>query len=82
MVPHLNIIISLIGALCSTALALFIPVAIELVMVYGEHKDLCDRPTAWMLAKNGFVIALGCVGLVTGTYESLNELVKVISRDP
>lgn len=77
MVPHLNIIISLIGALCSTALALFIPAIIELVLAYGSDAK-AGGPSAWVLSKNAFVIALAFVGLVTGTMESLNMLVVVI----
>lgn len=80
MVPHLNIIISLIGALCSTALALFIPAIIELVLAYGkaEKGSTGDRPSRWMLAKNAFVILLAFVGLVTGTVESINLLIAAI----
>lgn len=85
MVPHLNIIISLIGALCSTALALFIPAIIELVLAYGaaERDAAIAQPATppvnrWMLAKNAFVILLAFVGLVTGTVESVNLLVVAI----
>lgn len=75
IVPHLNVIISLIGALCSTALALFIPAIIELVLAYGSEKG---GPSGWVLTKNTLVIALAIVGLVTGTLESVNLLISVI----
>lgn len=77
LVPHLNIIISLVGALCSTGLALFIPAIIELVLSYGVESD---GPTKWVLVKNSFVILLAFVGLITGTIESVNSLMAVISQ--
>lgn len=73
LVPHLNIIISLIGALCATVLALFMPVCCQLVLRYGELEH---RPSWILLAKNSFIIAFAIFGLVTGTYESLNSMVE------
>lgn len=75
LVPHLNIFISLIGAFCSSALALLIPAIIELVLAYGTT----DGPSYFVLAKNSLIMILGLLGFVTGTYESLAALVTVFS---
>lgn len=80
LVPHLDKIISLIGALCATALALFFPVLCQLVLAYGS-EDRADYPTAFVLAKNGFIIAFAIFGMITGTYESINGLVHVMTHE-
>lgn len=60
LVPHLNLIISLIGALCSTGLALIIPAVIQMVLAYGTEKG----PSYVVLIKNSLMILLGLVGFV------------------
>lgn len=75
LVPHLNIFISLIGAFCSSALALLIPAIIEVVLAYGTT----DGPSYIVLAKNSFITILGLLGFVTGTYESLAALFAVFN---
>lgn len=77
LVPHLNIIISLIGALCATFLALFLPPCCQLVLRYGVGER---RPSWFLLCKNSFIILFSLFGLVTGTYESLSSLVRVLSE--
>lgn len=72
--PHLNLIISLIGALCSTGLALIIPAVIQVVLAYGTSEG----PSYFVLTKNSLIILLGLVGFVTGTVESVNGLIRVI----
>lgn len=73
--PHLNIFISLIGAFCSTALALLIPAIIQIVLAYG----ITDGPSYFMLAKNSIIIVIGLLGFATGTYESIAALIKVFN---
>lgn len=77
--PHLDKIISLIGALCATALALFFPVLCQLVLAYGA-EDRTQHPSGWLLAKNGFIMLFAVFGMVTGTYESISGLVHVMSE--
>lgn len=71
-VPELNSFISLIGALCSSGLALVFPPLIELVLAYGSS----GRPSSFLLSKNVFILCLALFGLVTGTYESLNAIIS------
>lgn len=75
LVPHLNIFISLIGAFCSSALALLVPAIIQVVLAYGTT----DGPSYYVLAKNSFITLLGVLGFLTGTYESLAALIKVFN---
>lgn len=71
VIPALNAFISLIGALCSSGLALVFPPVIELVYAYGTSKG----PSAFVLGKNILIIIVAMFGLVTGTYESINKLI-------
>lgn len=75
--PHLNIFISLIGALCSTALALCFPALIQLVLAYGTPEG----PSLFLLIKNGFILLFSLFGLVTGTYESIGGFIKIFKGE-
>lgn len=75
--PNLNLIISLIGALCSTGLALFIPAVMQIVLGYGKDEG----PSYWVLIKNSMIILLGLLGLVTGTMQSVNALVGEVGEE-
>ncbi|XP_065090451.1 proton-coupled amino acid transporter-like protein CG1139 [Ochlerotatus camptorhynchus] len=72
-VPNLSLFISLIGALCSTALALVFPPIIELIVAYSEPEG---KPSAFMIVKNVFILILALLGFFTGSYESLSKIVQ------
>jgi len=67
-VPALGLFISLIGSLCSTALALVFPPIIELLLK-RENKN---GPGAYRIIKNSLIVCLAVLGFATGTYESLS----------
>lgn len=77
MVPHLNVFISLIGALCSTALALFFPAMIQIVLSCGTP----DGASAFLWVKNGLIMLFALFGLTTGTYESVRELIIIFKSE-
>lgn len=71
-VPDLGPFISLIGAVCLSMLGLIIPSVIELVTYHaetGSHSLL-------RIIKSVLIIAFGILGFVTGTYSSLDEIVR------
>ncbi|ETN64851.1 amino acid transporter [Anopheles darlingi] len=72
-VPSLGLFISLIGAFCSTALALIFPPIIELIVGYSAPNE---RPSGWLLAKNICILLLAVLGFVTGTYESVSKIIE------
>lgn len=72
VVPQLNAFISLIGALCSSGLALVFPPVIEIVSNWGSSSSI----KRWILPKNAIILVVALFGLVTGTYESLHTLVE------
>lgn len=73
LVPNLGLFISLIGSLCSTALALVFPPIIELI-VQRDIASTCRR--YGMFLKNIVILVLAMAGFIAGTYESLSEIIK------
>ncbi|XP_060581839.1 proton-coupled amino acid transporter 2-like isoform X2 [Ruditapes philippinarum] len=67
LVPHLDLLISLIGAFASSFLALILPATIHLV-TFKLNK--------LAIIKDVIIILLGLVGFVTGTYTSLAAIAK------
>lgn len=75
LVPRLNLFISLIGALCATALALVFPPVIQLISAYGTSEG----PGTFVVMKNCVILAIAILGFSTGTYESISALAKAFS---
>jgi Transmembrane amino acid transporter protein. len=73
-IPHLSLFISLVGAVSSTALALFFPAAMDLATNWESGLG----PFKWLLWKDGFFIFIGLVGFSTGTYASLEAIIMKI----
>ncbi|KAH8298198.1 hypothetical protein KR018_010617, partial [Drosophila ironensis] len=71
-IPNLSIIISLVGAVSSSALALIAPPIIEMITFYnvgyGRYK--------WMLWKDILIMIFGLAGFVFGTWASLADIVN------
>lgn len=72
VVPQLNLFISLIGALCSTSLAFVIPILIDFVSRTQVPKGL----GTWIYLKNIAILTVALLGIVTGTYQSIVEIVR------
>ncbi|KAJ8672368.1 hypothetical protein QAD02_003627 [Eretmocerus hayati] len=71
-IPNLGPFISLVGALCLSTLGLMFPPLIELVTVWERDNGLgCYY---WRLWKNLVIIGFGVLGLLTGTYTSLDAI--------
>ncbi|KAG4068669.1 hypothetical protein HA402_002360 [Bradysia odoriphaga] len=70
LVPRLNLFISLIGALCATALALVFPPVIQLVSSFSSSEGL----GALVIIKNCVILVIAILGFSTGTYESISAL--------
>lgn len=71
LIPYLNLFISLIGAMSSTALALLFPPILELVIM---------ERTPWRVTKNAFILFVGGLGCITGTYESIRSIVNAFNE--
>ncbi|XP_045509835.1 proton-coupled amino acid transporter-like protein CG1139 isoform X2 [Colias croceus] len=70
-IPELGLFISLVGAISSTTLALMFPPLIQIV--YDAHRN---QLTLFVLLKNSLIILIGLFIFITGTYESLAQIIK------
>jgi len=79
VIPHLDLMISLVGALASSSLALIFPPLIEIITFSAEG----ERLSKITLIKNVFIMVLGVVGFTTGTVSALQEIIKTFeTTDP
>ena len=74
-IPKLDLLISLVGALSSSSLALIFPPCIELLVRSGED-DLSSTRWTFLMIKNLFIIIFGLIGFVTGTYIAMKKIIE------
>ncbi|KAF5271068.1 hypothetical protein FQR65_LT00487 [Abscondita terminalis] len=72
IVPYLDLFISLVGAFCSTSIALIIPPILEF--------STTSKVTIWMTIKNVIIIGIGVLGCVTGSYESIRLIAEAFKK--
>ncbi|XP_028631805.1 proton-coupled amino acid transporter 2 isoform X1 [Grammomys surdaster] len=70
LIPRLDLVLSLVGSVSSSALALIIPPLLEVTTYYGEGMS------PMTIIKDALISILGFVGFVVGTYQALDELIK------
>lgn len=71
-VPHLDLLIALVGAFASSSLALIFPPLIELITLSADGEHLSKLT----IIKNILIILLGIVGMGTGTYSAVKAIVQ------
>ena len=69
LVPRLDLVLSLVGSVSSSALALIIPPLLEITTYYSEGMSPLT------IAKDALISILGFAGFVAGTYQALDELI-------
>lgn len=73
LVPDLGLLISLIGAVCSTSLALVFPVIIEYLVLTRNDEPLVIAT----LFKIILLLSLAVVGFFSGGYESIRQIIQL-----
>lgn len=70
-IPKLDLLLSLIGAVCSTILALVLPPLMEFIIMP------CDSNFTWwwITFKNSVILILALLGFLTGGYESISAII-------
>ncbi|CAH1777563.1 unnamed protein product [Owenia fusiformis] len=71
-IPHLDLLIALVGALASSALALIIPPMLELFTRWDGELGRYN----WVLWKDVAIIIFGLIGFVAGTAVSLMSIIQ------
>lgn len=72
LVPNLSLLLSLIGAVCSTVLALVLPPLMEFIILSCEENGV-----SWFVfTKNSLILLISLLGFVTGGYESLSRIIE------
>jgi proton-coupled amino acid transporter len=78
IIPCLDLVISLVGALSSSAVALIFPPILEIVTFWSVPHGLGRY--RWKLAKDILIVLLGIVGFVVGTVTTLISIVRTCNR--
>lgn len=72
LVPNLELLISMIGAICSTSLALVFPAIIE-ISVNTINRSLTRREAF----KSISVLSLALIGIICGVYQTINGIIDL-----
>lgn len=72
VVPNLSLLLSLIGAVCSTVLVLVLPPLMELIILSLETRKFATI----LVFKNLFILVLSVLCVLLGGYESLSGIIK------
>ncbi|KAI1304148.1 Proton-coupled amino acid transporter 1 [Halotydeus destructor] len=88
-IPRLDLIISLVGALSGSCLALIFPPLIDLATDWEEDEEdnksnLSEQSSTrvWWYGKNLGICFFGVIGFATGTYAAMSDIIKFFSQAP
>ncbi|KAM3866938.1 proton-coupled amino acid transporter 1 [Diretmus argenteus] len=69
LIPELDLVISLVGSVSSSFLALIFPPMLQIAAFHTEGLS------PWVIIKNAVISLFGLVGFVTGTYIAIEQII-------
>lgn len=75
VVPHLDLLLALLGAVCSSVLALLIPPLIETLHLWPE-KETISHFWLTIFVKNGLFVVFGLVAMMGGTITTVGDIIE------
>ncbi|KAK4872814.1 hypothetical protein RN001_014843 [Aquatica leii] len=75
LIPLLGPFISLFGAFCSSTLGIVFPAIMDICVKWPYNLGY----KYWILIKNIFIIVIGILGLLSGSYKAIAEIVRNLS---
>nr|CUU98652.1 hypothetical transcript [Hymenolepis microstoma] len=79
LVPHLDLMVSLLGAISSSVLAILAPPILEIIHYWPEREQI-PWFYAKIAAKNVFIISVGVFSAVFGTAATVLEIARVMRQ--
>ncbi|KAE8574065.1 proton-coupled amino acid transporter 1 [Halyomorpha halys] len=79
VVPHIDAVVSLIGVLCSNALALLLPALSDYCLRYGSEPILEKNWCRTVM--NSLAILLSFIAMIAGSYVSVKNMIDLIVED-
>ena len=76
-IPKLGLFINLIGAFASSALAIIIPPILEIMVFYRTNEAKWEK-VLW-ISKSLFIIVVGVLGFITGTFVAVKNIADYVS---
>lgn len=76
-IPDLSDLVTLIGAVASSALAMVFPPLIHMLVFWKDKDEKCCHflPKPFWMVKDIAIILLGLIGFGVGTFASLNSVI-------
>lgn len=69
LIPELDLVISLVGSVSSSFLALIFPPILQILTFHREGVS------PWVAVKNVTITLIGLVGFLTGTYIAIEQII-------
>ncbi|CAB1325012.1 unnamed protein product [Coregonus sp. 'balchen'] len=70
LIPQLDLVISLVGSISSSFLALIFPPLLQNLTYHNQGLS------PWVIVKNSLISVIGFMGFITGAYISITEIIK------
>jgi len=77
-IPHLDLMISLVGTLSSSAIALVFPPLLEIVTYWNEPHRF--GPCRWRIGKDILIMLIGILGFFVGTVTTIIKIVQAFTE--